>query len=366
MIRLHRPQTPSRGLATGLAVLLLSLAAANARAHGPAPGPGANPPAAAAPPAAHEGKPAAPTEAPPPSPPANPERSAAQVAEARNHFRRGVTLFEDHDYNGALAEFETAYKLSREPVALYNVGLTLRALFRYVDAIEALSRYLNNTAMDDHVPARKRAEIEASISEMRALLAEVVIALPRGAKDALMSIDGRQTAAPPGTPILLSAGHHVVEISAPGYEGARKELDVVAGQNQHIDVAMTEIPRKGTANIYSSVPGTKIRIDGQPSGIVPVSVNLSPGGHQLEAEAAGYQIHRSELVVAAGQSRQVYLTLEIPPPPPSETGGLYRKWWFWTAVGAVAVAGGTAAVVASQGSAGISHVNGSLGSSKVP
>jgi hypothetical protein len=290
------------------------------------------------------------------------DRPPAEVAEARGHFRRGVILYEDHDYNGALAEFETAHKLSREPVALYNVGLTLRALFRYVDAIDALSRYLNNTAMDEHVTARKRAEIEANISEMRALLAEVTIALPPGAKEAVMSIDGRQVPSPPGAPVLLSAGHHVVEVSAPDYERARKELDVTAGQNQRVDLAMKEITKNGTANIATSVAGSQIKIDGRPVGVAPVKATLGIGGHQLEASAPGYLVHRSELVIAAGQDRQVYVSMEIPPPPP---GGLYRKWWFWTAVGAAAV-GGTAAIVASQSSGGISKVNGSLGSSKVP
>jgi hypothetical protein len=139
---------------------------------------------------------------------------------------------------------------------------------------------------------------------------------------------------------------------------------VVAGQNQRVAVAMKAIPRTGTAQVSSSVPGTRIKLDGQPAGTLPVTLTLSPGGHQLEAEAAGYQVHRSELVVAAGQSRQVYLTLELPPPPPPSEA-FYKKWWFWTIVGGVAVAGGTALAV-SQGGSGITQVDGTLGKSKVP
>jgi hypothetical protein len=365
MTQRPRPNERSPRLLAIAGALLCGVSPAWAQA----PAPASARSTAGTPPAQAAKTPAAETGRTPPSPPAappstTPTRTKAELAEARTHFKRGVNLFEDHDYNGALAEFESAYKLSREPVALYNVGLAQRALFRYVDAIDTLSRYLNNTAMDPKVTARKRAEIETNIHEMRALLAEVLIVAPANAKDVHLSIDTHEVTAPLGTPVLLSAGHHVIEASATDYQPARKELEIVAGQNQRVQLAMVEIPKTGTAKVDASVPGTRIRIDGRDVGAVPLTTTLPFGGHQLEAAATGYQIQRSELVIAAGQDRQVYLTLELPPPPPSSP--VYRKWWFWTAVGAVAVAGGTAAIVASQSSGGINKISGTLGSSKVP
>ena len=45
--------------------------------------------------------------------------------------------------------------------------------------------------------------------------------------------------------------------------------------------------------------------------------------------------------MAAGQSRDMMITLELPPPPPSNP--FYQRWWFWSGV-AVAVAAASAIV----------------------
>src|SRR5207244_2896877 len=44
----------------------------------------------------------------------------ANMEKARQHFRHGVALFEDRNYDAALVELEAAYQLSRDPVALYH------------------------------------------------------------------------------------------------------------------------------------------------------------------------------------------------------------------------------------------------------
>ena len=40
--------------------------------------------------------------------------------------------------------------------------------------------------------------------------------------------------------------------------------------------------------------------------------------------------------------------VSVPPPPPEESAPVYKRWWFWTAVG-VAVAAGTVGVLAATG-----------------
>ena len=81
----------------------------------------------------------APAPAPPaPAPPAAPD--PAVLEEAKRHFAQGVALYNDGNYNAALAEFEAAYRVRPSPGVLDNIGLTQKGLVRYNDAIASLGR----------------------------------------------------------------------------------------------------------------------------------------------------------------------------------------------------------------------------------
>src|SRR5437016_7333581 len=101
-----------------------------------------------APPAAKQEAPALP---PPPvkkdespllPPPLGATSEKQAIEEARQHFQKGIALYNDGNFEGALAEFETANGLRASTGVLYNIGLTQKALFRYKDAIDCFQRYL--------------------------------------------------------------------------------------------------------------------------------------------------------------------------------------------------------------------------------
>jgi hypothetical protein len=270
--------------------------------------------------------------APSPSRPADDSRESA-----KRHFERGVSLYQDGDYNGALAEFQAAYQAHAAPTILYNIALTQKALFLYDDATTHFRRYL---AEAWEVPPDRRDEVEHLIAEMDALMADYVFAgLPARAN---IRVDGRAARAVPiddgRVGLRLAAGHRVVEVTAEDYRPERRELNVVAGAKVTMDIALVPIPKTGRVLIAASHPGAKVKVDGHPAGTVPVEIELTPGGHALEVWASGFRSSRRELLVAAGQSRSVTVELERLPPP------AYRRWWFWT-IGA-AVAGGVAAGIA--------------------
>src|SRR6478736_1064595 len=124
----------------------------------------------------------------PPAPvaPAAPTAPEPSLAEAKLHFEQGVALYNDGNYNAALAEFLKSYELRKTTGVLYNIGLTQKALFRYSEAIESLEKYLaESTTM---APERK-AEVQQQVAEMRALLADVTLDVePAGAN---VLVDGR-------------------------------------------------------------------------------------------------------------------------------------------------------------------------------
>ncbi len=278
--------------------------------------------------------------------PAAPKASAgkapadASLDEARKHFRQGMLMFEDQDWNGALAEFEAAYRLSREPVALYQSGLTLRALHRYPEAIETLERYLAHMAMDPRLTPEQRRAVEGTVKEMRSLVAEITVNLaPDGAA---LTIDGRP-AKLTGGKTLLAAGDHVFEATAPEFQPLRQEIRVVAGVPQTVDVKLVAVPRFGKV-IVTADHAARLRVDGKDAGDAPKDLELLAGGHQLDASAPGFRPWHSEITVTASQTRNVDITFEPLPEAP-----VYKKWWFWTGAAALAAVAGGVALAASGG-----------------
>jgi hypothetical protein len=72
---------------------------------------------------------------------------------------------------------------------------------------------------------------------------------------------------------------------------------------------------------------------------------LQEGRHVIEVSAPGYMPQRREVRVQGRVHRVVRVDLQPQPPPPLATEvPLRRKWWLWTGVAAIAVAGGVAAV----------------------
>jgi hypothetical protein len=258
----------------------------------------------------------------------------AKLAEARLHFQQGVALFKEQNYDAALAEFHGSYGISGEPIVLYNLGLTYKALFRYGEAMEILERYLAESASHGHpVVKERRAEVESIVAEMRSLLADVTIVLTP--PDAALHIDGRLVTLGIDGVVKLPAGSHVIEAGAPDYMSGRRELTVVAGTPQTVPLALAAIPRTGLVTITTSQIGARIMVDGKELGPAPVTVELGAGGHQVVVTAPGYAPGRSELAVAAGQARTVNIVLDLPPVA-RETNPFYERWWFWAGVGVVA------------------------------
>jgi hypothetical protein len=318
MMPVRRPHPPlPRRLTAALTVLSLALGVGPAFARAPAPAaPGGTQPALAPAPAASQD---------------------ARKQEARRHFLQGVALYEEGNFTAALAEFQAAYTMAPAPGVLFNIGLTEKALYRYSDASRTLERYLVEGSKDPNLTIERRQQVVQLIEEMKSLLAPLRFVLaPPGAR---LTVDGRPMVLGADGSLALAAGNHVVDVVADGHESQRRDITIVAGTPATFEFTLKPIPRSGRVSITSSRPATRVTIDGQDRGLAPLSLELPAGGHQLEAQADGYEPFRSELVLAAGQERKVDIEMLLPPARVAQP--VYKKWWFWTGLGA-AVAGGTA------------------------
>jgi hypothetical protein len=277
----------------------------------------------------------------------------ASVNEAKRHFKQGIVLYNNGDYNGALAEFEASYRGQPAPAILYNIALTEMSIFRYVESIEHFTEYLSEEKTT--TPERRR-EVERFVTDMKALMADLRLSIaPDGAA---VMVDGRALGTAPLKPFAVAAGTRVIEVSADGYRPLRKEVVVAAGAPLRLNIQLEPLPRIGRVRIVTAPRGARIRVDGAPA---PGELTVGQGGHTIEVSADGYRPHRSELLIAAGQSRTVEVTLDPLPPPPRP---IYTRWWFWT-VGAAVIVGIGAAIAIPLSLQRQEPLPGTLGTSKV-
>lgn len=261
---------------------------------------------------------------------------AEDVEAAKRHFQQAIALYNDQNFDAALAEFQAAYRVRHSPAILYNIGLTQKALFRYNDAISSLEQYLTE---DPTASVDRKKEANQLIEEMKALLAEVTFDVtPPGAA---ILLDNRTIGTAPLKPSGIAAGGHRIDVTADGYKPGRKEIIITAGVPMTLRFQLQLIPKTGKVRITANRSKSTVKVDDRTLGTAPVEVELALGGHSLEVSAAGMQTHRSELVIAPGQERTVSITLD---PPAVAKARFYDKWYFWTPI-VLAIAGGAAAAI---------------------
>jgi hypothetical protein len=251
--------------------------------------------------------------------------------EAKRHFTNGVHMFEDRNFAGALVEFEASYQRNPTAVALQNIAVCQKGLFRYADAIATLERMLRDFSAQLSPDDKKAAE--DAIRDMSALIGTVILEVtPPDAKvsinDAPLSVDALKQ------PIRLAAGEYHVAAEAPGYARQEKMVTVVSGQNEQ-PIVLTLSPLSGMLVIRAHDSQAAIAIDGAQVGYDEWKGPVSAGSHQIYVYTST-QRHKSSVTAYAGQTTEFDAKLTAadavpegkitepngPPPyvPPSQRG----------------------------------------------
>jgi hypothetical protein len=213
-----------------------------------------------------------------------------ETAKAREHFQKGQVNYELKEFQEALKQFKDAYRYVQDPVLLFNIA---QCHFKLGQSQEALSFYRNYLRRAPQAP--NRPEVERRIQEIErgpaasAPTAEAPPAPPPG-------IVPRPEPSPSAAPIVIAP------------------------------------PPSGTAPVRSAP-------------VPPASSAASPASGPVPAPAASARAITPPPVA----SPPIDLLARPPEPPvaPSETP-IYKRWWFWTGIGAVVTAGVITGVVVSR------------------
>ena len=228
------------------------------------------------------------------------EPSDAQAkARAQGLLSEGTTAYGRGDYAAALDKFTAAYKIFPSPKLWFNIGQANRDLGRPVEAVEAFDRFLRDAG---DAPPETLAEARRSGAELKTKLGQIQVTC--AVDGTVITVDGKQVGSTPlGEMLWTTPGRHQVAAQHAGFAPAIEDVAVTAGKIAAVTIEVLPIdlrPANKTAD--AAIVGT----DG------------AAGGDQGAA------------------------------PKP-----LYRRTWFWVAVGAVVAAGaGAAIIIASSGGSG--------------
>jgi tetratricopeptide (TPR) repeat protein len=181
------------------------------------------------------------------------------VREADRHFQRGVALYVEADYRGALVEFERAYTLAPNGIVLFNVGETQYQLRDYAAALATFEHYLVEApASDSH-----RTLAEANIKELRTRVGRLrIVTVPPGAE---VSIDDKVVGQTPfEKSIVVSVGQARVKAAMPGRPPVVRTVDVAAEDDVPVTIEMPEA--SPVARTESPVP---LGVSDHPQAITP-------------------------------------------------------------------------------------------------
>lgn len=239
--------------------------------------------------------------------------SDAIKVQAAQRFDRGLSLFNEGDNAGALAEFKQTFALLPNTVVLYNIGLVYAAMMRPVEAVDALSSVVDAAALSPE----QRERAQKTLADMRARIGRIAVTtLPAGAR---IDVDGVEVARTPlGAPLRVAEGNHVIGAVAEGYSPARKEI-LVAGNAEasvNFELVLAQAKRLANLTIRSRISQADVLIDGKSVGKTPLSssVALPAGAHTVELRRAGYETAQQQVELGEGATGQVRLDLTTDEP----------------------------------------------------
>jgi hypothetical protein len=239
------------------------------------------------------------------APPPPPGEDAYQ-----RHMDNGIKLYNEGQWDGAIAEFEAAYEASPRASPLINLALTYKKMRNPAKAIEVLRAAIAKHT--DTMPADQREAAEREIRELEALLAWVQVKITP--PTATLYVDDRPVVLEGGAgELALSPGTRNLRAEAPGFEPARREIKVTSGrQNAAVELSLVSDRGELVVTVRS---GAWIRVDeGKPQQGV-FQEKLPPGVHSVEVTRDG---ERTVLHVMVGAGKQVTVTED-------EDGGLVSE-----------------------------------------
>jgi len=149
------------------------------------------------------------------------------INEARQHFKQGVSLYEEEDYDAALVEFRKAYEVKPSYRILYNIGQVEAVLKNYAKALVAFKKYLDDGK--DEIPPERKIEVIDEITKLRGRIGYLKVSSKLAGAKVEVDDELLGEAPPDETPYVLDIGDHLINVEYNGNPVFRRRMELAAG-----------------------------------------------------------------------------------------------------------------------------------------
>jgi hypothetical protein len=272
----------------------------------------------------------------PVSTPAEPNSEPRSLADslteqAKREYELGRLLYDNGDYEGALARFEAARAESGDNRLLWNEAICHKALHHYAHAIVAMRGYLVSGAVISDSEATSARNFMAAAERLTARLE-----VSSDVSGAVVFADGESVGnLPLRLDVRLDWGAHQIVVRKAGYLDYEQTVDVDSTDDVRVVAVLRPVVHEGRVVVRAG-GGDAIAIDGRARARTTWEGVLPSGVHSLRVSASGFRPHEQPIVVADAQTRGFDVVLE------REHTALVPAW-VWITGGAVLAAGAVTA-----------------------
>jgi len=169
---------------------------------------------------------------------------ANEKEEAKTHFQNGFSMMELEDFAGAAVEFEASVAKFPTKNAMFNLGMCLKAMHKYPQALQVFRKILTQFGAD--LGGEMRSEVRKNIASINKMIAQVEV--NTNVPGATVLVDGEAMGTTPlGQPLVIGAGEHRIRVSLAGYEDVEKTVTVVSQTRQIVEFTMAPAAGGGGA-----------------------------------------------------------------------------------------------------------------------
>lgn len=174
---------------------------------------------------------------------------AQPAAEAEVHFKRGVSLYQETDFKGALVEFKRAYELSHKWQLLYNVAQAEYQSRDYAAALSSFETFLREGG--ERIPRARRADIEQEIARLRMRVGKVTVRC--NVAGAIVFVDDEPVGPVPASRNVAVGGRRIM-VKRDGYATWTKTVEVASGDDLLLDAMLDGGPPVVTPAPQATAP----------------------------------------------------------------------------------------------------------------
>jgi hypothetical protein len=238
--------------------------------------------------------------------------------EAVQRFERGVQLYEAENYEGALVEFNTAYKLSGNYKLLYNIGICQSALKDYAAATESFNKYLLDGGAE--VSEARQKDVKDRLSKLALNVTRVKVTTDAPAGATLTIDDVPAGTVPLSDSITVKIGRRTFAITSNG-RTVTKSVELGSGDaNPPIELSFASLPSQNTD--HGTTPKTEAAAPSFPTAWWGLTVLLGGGAvvtgvlavgkkNDFETDQATFGVQKKTLTDARSSAQTFGIVTDV-------------------------------------------------------